>query len=155
MLQTRCLDPKGSRRTAYPLTARRLQAPTQPRLGTLTHARRPRAEERTNEKRSQMGTFGYQSSLKSVRHGGSSAQKASSRPECLRVNVSAFELASRPPPCRRLHAVRASAERCLDASSSGCSTRSLPLPPPPSSGVAVPSPPSPGCAALFFASFYI
>ena len=52
-----------------------------------------------------------------------------------------------------------SAERCLDASSSGRSTRkrrstrSLPLPPPSSSGVAVPSPPSPGCAALSFASF--
>jgi hypothetical protein len=72
------------------------------------------AEERKAEqKRSQIVTFGYQSSLKSVRHGGSSAQKASSRPECLRVNIPAFELASRPAGAYTLYALRLSGASTL------------------------------------------
>ena len=116
-----------------------------------TAADPPRPSGKRAKTRSQMGTFFYQSSLKSVRHGGSSAQKASSRPECLRVNISAFELA--------LHAVRARL--------SGASTLLVPDARPESAARLdrFPSPrphprawpshrrPPHRCAALFFASF--
>ena len=77
-------------------------------------ARRGRGAE-SEQKRSQMGTFGYQSSLKSVRHGGSSAQKASSRPECLRVRYISFRasFASRPAGAYTLYALRLSGASTL------------------------------------------
>ena len=88
--------------------------PTSFSLSDLYCSRSPPPRGQT---RSQMGTFFHQSSLKSVRHGGSSAQTASPRG---RVSVAceniSFRLSLRravPAPKRRLYALRLSGASTL------------------------------------------